>query len=429
MFKRIKIIDLLLIMLYCYLLQPYYLHRIVQIQRVFYYAIILLPILYAFIKHIHKIVVSGAELRLYIVIASFVLTYFAAIVFHNTWDWGLFSEEILPMLLKTLSKCSFFLIWHYLFVHKKSKMSAIEIVLNAVVFYIIGTIIFMLIPSLKEMWQDILIQNDVSLGFSKREEYITRYGFAGFSGFEMSFYVSACFPLVFYCNEMKMFTKQKTVAYVLLLLPGVFFYGRIAIVAFAVMMVVWIFYYFVRNNPFILFKALGVLFFILVVFASVYNFNEEVKSNLSWVMEPVNNYIKYGKLSSLSSDRVKEMYQLFNPSLKTLLFGDGKWMDNGAFYRKTDVWFMRTIYMGGIFFFMLYIFCGLMLVKNMNTLFSKEIGRASVFHILALTLIAVYEIKGGCILYSFIFYYPLFRVYKQLKQKDKRIKLVEGIFL
>lgn len=424
MSKRHKVVELMLIVLYCYLLQPYYMKNVEHIQRVFYYSVILFPFIFFSIKHIKRAFVDFNESLLYLAIFAFLVIYLVAIVFHNTWDFGLLIEEILPLLLKTFSKCSFFAIWYYLFKRNKIKMNAIEIMLNAVVLYIIGTIFFIVFPGIKMIWQESLVQSDINVRFSMRKEYLTRFGFAGFSGFETSFYVAACFPLVFWGEEKGIFSKKKAAVYKLFFILGAVFYGRIAIVASAAMILMWAIYYFLNNKPNKLLKVISIIFVGVLGLAFVYIFDVGLKSSLSWVLEPIDNYMKYGKFSSLSTDSLKSMYKFFNPDLKTLIIGVGKWRENGTFYGNTDVWFMRTIYMGGMLFCFLYALCGILVIKCLNNELEKQFGKTFTFIVLAITLLIVYEAKGGCILYMFIFYYPLLWIYSSMT-KGRALRMEE----
>ena len=84
----------------------------------------------------------------------------------------------------------------------------------------------------------------------------------------------------------------------------------------------------------------------------------EIQPFIDWLLEPILNYFKNGKIESASTNSLGKMYENFSPSDKTLLLGDGYWLglDGSGYYGKTDVGFMRNILYGGVFYTLLLYF-------------------------------------------------------------------------
>ena len=229
--------------------------------------------------------------------------------------------------------------------------------LKAAVFYVLGTLIFIFVPSLRLFWQSIIMDfNTLELDVL---EYITRFGFAGYSGFSFAFWISTCSILFCYVYLNEKLSERNSRFYILFLLLGSFFYGRIGFVFTVSAFSLFTMYLFFRGKR----KLMRFFFFIIILTIGlgvlIYSTIPDSQPFIDWLLEPVFNFINTGKFESASTNDLGKFYDDFNPSDKTLFIGDGYWTNaNGGYYGHTDVGWMRNIYYGGVF----YMICQYMLV-------------------------------------------------------------------
>ena len=400
--------TLMLILLSSYLLMPFYIKNIVRVNRLFYYSLIILPIGLYMIGNLKNCAVSKCKFIVALSITVFVVMLLFVPVFYETGDNSCFTDEILPAILKTMSKCSLVVIWCYFYKRKKVSITFIELLVCGVCFYIFGTVIFLLLPEIKDIWIKLIIQSENAMVFSKYLTYATRFGFAGYSGFEVSFYVSICFPLVVFLLKNKFITTKKGVFYFLVLFVGSVFYARVGTIAAIIISIAYVGFYLSPTGrkmmPYLIligtFAAMGVFIIIQKASTNMYAIN--------WVFEPIINFFSGNSFRTASSDSLSNMYNKFKPTLSTILFGDGRWKNNGSFYMGVDVWTMRTIYFGGILFTILYyVMEGSVLGALITKFHEKNYRGLKTFLFSCLLLIILYEIKGGVIIYSLIICIPI----------------------
>lgn len=340
-----KVHTTLLIVLLTYINGPFFFIVITPLHRCFYYAISVLPFFIAVYKGVKKnINVKHFSL----ITLIYVLSIFLVQLVTNAFDFQFliaFTRSVLNI-LGTLSIFSF-----YQYSNEKIDMSYREISIISVILYISGSIVFLCVPSLKAFWTSIIVQFN-AIEFMSVIEYVTRFGFAGFSGFGFTYWVSSCTIVFCYMYINKELEESKSYIYIIMLLIGSFFYGRSGFVVTSLFFILLTLYsLFNKKRKLLKFFVFILLFFIVIGFVLYFSV-PFFKPFIDWLLEPFFSYLEGGKFESASTNGLKKFYENFHPSDKTFLLGDGYWMDlNGkGYYGHTDVGFMRNIYYGGIFY-------------------------------------------------------------------------------
>ena len=133
--------------------------------------------------------------------------------------------------------------------------------------------------------------------------------------------------------------------------------------------------------------SLLVLFIGLTIFKEV---NTAIEGWYNWAMDPIIDLFSTGKIQTSSTDSLLGMY--FLPEWKTILFGDGFYMDpiTGSYYMAVDVGFLRPMLFYGIFLTLIaysipvLLFFSLFILDKRNWILSA---------LLILTMF-VFELKG-----------------------------------
>ena len=353
MLNRIKYLTpiLLLTILLTYIYAPFYLKGLVQIGRLFYYSLSFLPFLsFLLLRPTVKIskdfyfwlmllfLYISQVLFVPLITISFDFNYILTTFrFGVTWITGCLSILCLYNFIngRTVRNIVFF-----------------KIVLNAFSFYIVGTILFIAIPGLREFWlSSIDINNEYQKKLVNEIFYVTRFGFGGYTGFSFAFYVSSCSLILTFLFINKLVSAERTMFYLFILSLGGVFYARTGIVV-VLFTFLWLFLYclYKRRGRLVLYAFL-VLSCIFIIGFVVYFSVPTLKPFFYWFLSPILNYFNTGKLETGSTNILIDFYRNFHPSDKTFFIGDGHWGNSdGSYYGKTDVGFMRNIYYGGIFY-------------------------------------------------------------------------------
>lgn len=337
----------LLVVLLTYINGPFFFILITPLHRAFFYAISILPffiVAYKGLKCDLNIKHFGLMTMFYVL--SIILVQLVTMAF----DFQFFIAFMRSM-LNIVGTVSIFSIYQYLKKNNKINMSFREITLKSVNFYVMGSIIFLCVPPLKMFWKSIIVDFN-SKDFSTFIEYVTRFGFAGFSGFGFTYWVTSCTVVFCYMYINKELKGSHAYFYIIFLLIGSFFYGRTGfVVTLLFFFLLTLYSLFYKKRKLFNFFVFILLFCIALGFV-LYFTVPFLQPFIDWLLEPVFSYVEGGKLESASTNGLKRFYENFHPSNKTLLLGDGYWMDlNGeGYYGHTDVGFMRNIYYGGIFY-------------------------------------------------------------------------------
>lgn len=262
------------------------------------------------------------------------------------------------------------------------------------IIYMISTIVFIVFPNLTHSWNNIIYDSSYQI-YLDNENYITRYGLCGFSGYQISFKfaIASCFSFYFLMKENFLFDKEHLFNYIcfIIILIGNSFYGRTGLLVSGILTVV-LFFAFLKNN--VKYRKWIILFiiFCLIIIIVLYNVSDSFRLILTWMFKPIISLIETGKIYDRSLFIVfNDM--IFMPKVKTLAIGDGLYtqvIDNiSHIYMATDVGFMRAIlFYGCIFTFISYLTVLIPLINLKNS-------KCKV--ILSLILIStfiIFEVKG-----------------------------------
>lgn len=99
-----------------------------------------------------------------------------------------------------------------------------------------------------------------------------------------------------------------------------------------------------------------------------------------------------GSFESQSTNTLMEMWQVFPHDMRTLLFGDGRWVSNDGYYMETDVGYLRLIFYFGVLGAALFFISQILQYYYIKQWFKdKEIRRFIFFTLISFF---VYNIKG-----------------------------------
>ena len=405
---KAKWYTMLLVMLLTYINGPFFFVGITPLFRVFYYGISILPLFLA------MYIGFSADLETRFFLWQFLFLFCCILLVQLVtfaFDFAYFGA-FTGSLMGIFGALSVFAIHRYLFSRKKIHIGYREIMLDAAVLYVLGTIIFLCFPSLRLFWTSILvIKTSATDELMNVVEYITRFGFAGFSGFGFAFWMTSCTVVFCYMYINRELKESKARLYIAFLLMGSFFYGRtgfVVVVLFLGMLVMHSL--FQRRVKLFRFFMLLIAFFIALGCALYFSV-PEIQPFIDWLLEPVFNYIDSGNVQSVSTNGLQSFYRNFHPSDRTLLLGDGHWMDlsGNGYYGHTDVGFMRNIYYGGVFYMVVQYSLVFALIL-FTALWMRRMRKSGSLFIPFLMLVnfIVFELKGD-IAFRFIKqYFPFY---------------------
>ncbi len=198
-----------LLLVFFYLLFTFTFKSISTIHTLVIYGVCTLYILYnyKYLKKYLSIVFSG-KLK-YSVIALAICCIASLIIpnVHHTQDYAYL--ETLTSIFRTLLKLVTLLILFEK--HHKEEVSIklfSKYIILSTCLYIFSTIIFVVFPNLKDVWNNIIYDPDYHIVL-ENDNYITRYGLMGFSGFQLAFKVAFAIAINAYIIMDEKFSVKK----------------------------------------------------------------------------------------------------------------------------------------------------------------------------------------------------------------------------
>ena len=412
-----KLTNILLVILYTYINVPFYFVGITALHKIAYYGVATIPALIALYNGVVIRTNLSSFFRLFF---FYFVTIFFVMIITGSLDFQ-YLIYFIRLLVGIFSTISMFCIWKKKKIHYM-KIEDFEIVyLKSIMFYIEGTMIFIAVPPLKLLWQAIIVDYR-SKDFTTVLEYITRFGFAGFSGFSCAFMVSSGVLILCYLYLSNKISDKRYRIYSIIFIIGSFFYGRIGFVVSVFIAGVFSLYLFFTRRPRLLIFYSVIVFMLIGIGFILYFSVSNLRPFIDWLLEPLFNYVKYGYLESPSTNSLKSMYANFHPSDRTLAFGDGYWISitGDGYYGGTDVGFMRNIYYGGIFYCMcLYSLIVLLVFNIYQVLKIKCRSKALLIAGFMLIQFILFEVKGDITLVYLKTYLP-FYIYLMHDKKMQR---------
>lgn len=236
---------------------------------------------------------------------------------------------------------------------RKGKISNTEYYLNilnwACLIYVAFTLIFIAMPSFKEFWCNSIVS-------SEEVDYVAyqfRYSLNGFAAFASStiFSIAILASAFLIAKNIKNKKVYKYLLFYIVNLVGCFFYGRICLIAVGVsglylVIILW------RKKRFrkLLLIFILIACLLLMLLNGLAEANDTFKIWKGWAFSIIDGLLsKKGVTDYSVTHMFKDMY--FMPSLKTLIIGDGMYIEEstGRYYMHTDVGFMRAILYFGVF--------------------------------------------------------------------------------
>lgn len=140
------------------------------------------------------------------------------------------------------------------------------------------------------------------------------------------------------------------------------------------------------------------IIFALIIISIVWILPSNIKDNLQIALnfgfELVINYIEHGELESASTDRLKEMYDVYPQSFKTYVIGDGHYTDPqnpASYYKHIDIGYLRLIYYFGVVGMLTFFLFQLKVIYTINKLFENKYAS---FFGGAILILLILNLKG-----------------------------------
>lgn len=372
-----------------YLLFPFSLKPLHSLQIGIYYFAVLCSFIILIFKFARISFNRKTSQFVFLFMESFIILFLLSIfipIFYSTDDFSYLST-IFTYILKCLILSTLAIFCDSIedFLYTFSKATALYVIFS----------ILLLFPAIRLIYSDLVFTVETSnADFLESQGIIfyTRYGLQGFSGFEHTFKCSLAFIFLVYLLTQKSFSKQRNKIFFLMLLNfvGCCLFGRVGVLSCCFTFFFYtLFVTFKQKNYKILTFLIITAILLICIFLLLF---EQITSNpiTRWMFEPFIKLLENGKLESASSDGLKTMY--FLPSVETFLFGDGYYFQNGHYYMKTDVGYLRPLLFWGMFGSLLYYLCFfILLIPIYNNLKNKK-GYFLVF--LCIFQNFFYEIKG-----------------------------------
>ncbi|WP_334124750.1 O-antigen polymerase [Empedobacter brevis] len=221
------------------------------------------------------------------------------------------------------------------------------------------SLIFFFVPSIFEMYTSLLSENSnqgLISRLSQIDKRLMGVGSAFFSGvikYSIPFFIAIILPKL--NTKLYQNTKLYFACILLITIAGVMT-GRTFFIAIFLGIALYLSFSF-KNFFKLIFKIFPtvILIFISIYFISFSFIDQEKLDRVyNFVFEIFINYQESGEISSRSTEGTLSMYK-FPTNNKTWLIGDGRMlMDNGSYYMKSDVGYVRLIFYFGIVLTILY---------------------------------------------------------------------------
>jgi hypothetical protein len=413
------------VLLLTYINGPFFFVGISTLHRLFYYVISVLPFLWA----IYKGVRCNFQIKLFFIDFLFYLVCSLLVVLVTKSFDIQFLIALIRAILGITGTISVFFIYNFFLKRGKIKISFSMLVIQSTGLYIMGTIMFICFPYIKTIWASVIIDFKKA-DYSNFVEYITRYGFAGFSGFGFAFLVSSSAIVLSYLYINRMISELKTKLYSIVILLGSFFYGRIGFVLTLIVFLLLALYSFYHHRRKLLIFFLILISIFVVLGFLIYYMIPDIKPFMNWLVEPLLNWVEGGKAESASTNSLIDFYKNFHPSDVTILFGDGFWFgSDGEYYGNTDVGFMRNIYYGGLFYTFIQYTLVFVLILQISLYMFKANKRGWLFipFLLVIEFIS-FELKGDIVFIFLKQYLPIYISFIYERGSEQCVSTIPNIF-
>lgn len=287
-------------------------------------------------------------------------------------------------------------------VNKKGEIEGFfEYFIRGTSLYVLVSLVSWLASPVKELMYKIIYLSNADLLKMERLEYHTRFGWTGWSGFNetMVCSVAVIMACILILNNNDDVSKQKHYLFSLIIpLIGNALYGRTGFLVSAICIALTCLFVFLKGN------VRYIIIIILLFFAGQTLFtmlNERIEIFqiwYKWVFSALENYRNGGKFyDNMGSIQHLTTHMYWLPEWKTLLFGDGRYMnDDGTYYLYTDSGLMRPMLYYGIVNYIISIIAVFLLVKEFAFSVSKNGNQQNYKLIIIMLLLSIagFEFKG-----------------------------------
>lgn len=252
--------------------------------------------------------------------------------------------------------------------NESSVFILIEILINLAIFQAIISFIFLLVPSLSELYRSFVAYDESTL---RKMEQLSQFRLLGIGDMR---YATAAVNYGFMIWSVLLLRHYRYRR-----IGNVYWYSNTIITLFTLAGILsgrTFFILFLLTIPYIYFLKgcsirysfkeffsifIPVLIVGTVAFVYLFASNDQL---VSWAFELFINMSDGGHLESESTNQLQDMY-IFPSTLDTWLFGDGKTIDEyGGFYMGSDVGYIRSIFYWGITGTLIYLFIQYIMVRK-----------------------------------------------------------------
>ena len=313
-----------------------------------------LPLIYILLNlnYLKKIISFIAHSEVLITVVFIAVLTCASIlipVVYGTGDMTYFSDAIMTM-IKIIIRMLFLVMIIIKYIPNATRETFMKYFIFSCCLYVCGTVVMLLSPGIKNIFWELVKESEHAKKLALETRYSTRYGWAGFSGFEYTF--KCVLALIF--NDYlinKSIKKNKVwlmIGVSVILIVGTLFYGRIGSL-FGILVIGVMFLRLLAKRPKLLIVVIcgGVAAAIgLLILQSR---NTAIQAWFEWAFDLFVTFIRTGKFETESSNVLLQQ-MLFIPETETLLFGDGRYTTPTGYYMSTDAGIMRATLFGGLVF-------------------------------------------------------------------------------
>lgn len=310
-----------------------------------------------YLRHLNKRFFSVYIWTLVLLIVGILST----AVFNDAYDFGIF-RVIISIVLYSFS--AFFVVD---LIHKASDSfsfyTLLEWILYITLIQAILSLIIFFIPSLKEIYLDIIKrQNELAEHAAIRESAFRLMAVSKIQYANMAvMYGIALLGAVTlpFSKESKLY-KRKLLYFtslIIIVVAGVLTARTFFLILICVLLYLW-YLLWKKNGLISILKVLLTVFIILILFFSGMSLLEDSKyiSTYKWAFEWYFSLLENGTFETSSTNNLKSMF-IFPDNVKTWLIGDGRLnAANGGFYKNTDVGYFRNLFYWGIIGSLLFYF-------------------------------------------------------------------------
>lgn len=269
------------------------------------------------------------------------------------------------------------------------------------VLYIVFTGILIIFKDIRSTLLEYLYLTPKEIVDVQKPEYLTRIGWGGWSGFDVTMHCAigvalACIMILMYVNDLNKQKKYLILAGIMMI--GNMFYGRTGLVTSLICIFISCIILILKKKIKLVTYIISSIIIAICAVLILKNFVPTIQSWYNWAFSAFINLFEQGKFmdNTGSIESLSEMYWM--PNIKTFLLGDAFYNKDGLYYMETDSGIMRLMLFYGILNYILGLFAAGLIVssfcKNIVKIFELSKKDFIIIFILLSVVIMLFEIKG-----------------------------------